>query len=72
MPNHVPIRNVSSGGAAMGQIGSVIEIAADESKPVRKRAWVLALALMALVVGGGMALVAGDDQASRVTIQTQP
>jgi hypothetical protein len=56
----------------MGQIGSLLEIADDESKPMRKRAWVLALALVALVVGGGMALVGGSEQASYVTIQTQP
>jgi hypothetical protein len=56
----------------MGQIVSVLEIASDESKPVRKRAWFLALALLAIVVGGGMALVTGDEQASHVTIQTQP
>jgi hypothetical protein len=56
----------------MGQIGSLLEIAADESKPVRKRAWFLALALFAIVVGGGMAIVTDNEQASRVIIQTQP
>ena len=56
----------------MGQLGSVLEIAADESKPVRKRAWLLALALLAVVVGGGITLVTGGEQETHVTIQTQP
>ena len=56
----------------MGKLGSVLEIAADESKPVRKRAWFFALALLAFVVGGGMALVTGDEQEIHVAIQTQP
>jgi hypothetical protein len=56
----------------MGQLGSVFEIADDESKPIRKRAWFLALALFAVVVGGGMAFVTGDERETHVTIQTQP
>jgi hypothetical protein len=56
----------------MGQLKSILEIAGDESEPVRKRAWFFALALLAVVVGGGMALVTGDEQESHVTIQTQP
>jgi hypothetical protein len=56
----------------MGHLGSVFEVAPDESKPIRKRSWFLALALLAIVVGGGMALITGDEQASHVTIQTQP
>jgi hypothetical protein len=49
-----------------------LEIAASQSKLERKGAWFLGLAIIAVVVGGGLALVTADDRETLVTVPSEP
>jgi hypothetical protein len=41
-----------------------------EVRTGRKRAWFVALAITAIVIGAGIALATGDERESPVTVQT--